>query len=715
MRANLTWNATEAKTSLTRLEEAIKATTPVTPAQLIHIADSANAAHAELIKAAGQRLIGPAAARLAGAAKQIGDLAGLLHARLPAEADALRAPALELLKTAINLVSAADSAMQGVLGFVNTALVALDKQRDAWKSRVQVLLGTFTQVQVLGDLQAAAKAWVAMLDIAAKDLILNAIAPALQHLQNEITARINGLVDALQPVAVQLRAVVAQATGLATKWLKQLNDEAEAVINQFNCGPFDELAHDLGSALKKAEQTIHEQVSGTLAAMADDTARHLLTTLPEAANAIGKGIKLAKAIGELPELPTLTFNAARAEYLFDDIKKQIDTSPFAAKLREIDGGLKELGLAIPTNALLDQLVPDGLQGVDFGKVFKNLGGIDFQDFFKRFKLPELSSDKIKVTHGLDKETRSAWAKAAVNANFPEEQTLFECASMAVRLSNIQLRATSDTRVTADGQSRSVTEGRLVSNWGLDFGGTRMAAFDDVTVKFDGSGFDFDISPDKVRLHPSLKFIEEYAKRFQDNLPPAIQLERDDRGIPTGARANFSTLIDKLPPLGPVTIGPLLLSSGMGLRMQKSGVFEVSTFVGLGSKTAPVFVQFGYLGGGFWIEAHCTAQGSQVIPGASLGLALGSMRALNIAGVARGSYALLLFANAEVGAGGGSLHAGLSIQGSARILGVANASLDLLLEVEHTSQGSRGHGWLHVEIEICWCYTLRVSTAAEHKF
>jgi hypothetical protein len=71
----------------------------------------------------------------------------------------------------------------------------------------------------------------------------------------------------------------------------------------------------------------------------------------------GKGLKLVKAIASVPELPHLTFNANRVEYLFDDVKKQIETSPFAAKLREIDSGLKELGLAVPVNALENELLP----------------------------------------------------------------------------------------------------------------------------------------------------------------------------------------------------------------------------------------------------------------------------------------------------------------------------------------------------------------------
>jgi hypothetical protein len=91
-----------------------------------------------------------------------------------------------------------------------------------------------------------------------------------------------------------------------------------------------------------------------------------------------------------------------------------------------------------------------------------------------------------------------------------------------------------------------------------------------------------------------------------------------------------------------------------------------------------------------------------------------MRAFNLASVARGSYAILLFANAEISLAGGSLRAGMSLEGSARILGVANAMISLLLEVEHKSGSTTARGHLKVAIKICWCYTLRVSKQAEHK-
>ena len=51
--------------------------------------------------------------------------------------------------------------------------------------------------------------------------------------------------------------------------------------------------------------------------------------------------------------------------------------------------------------------------------------------------------------------------------------------------------------------------------------------------------------------------------------------------------------------------------------------------------------------------------------------------------------------------------GFSLSGSARILGIANASVLLLLEAEHSGGSTKGHGVLDVKIDICWCYTLKV--------
>ncbi|MFL6673271.1 MAG: hypothetical protein ACJ8LG_08275, partial [Massilia sp.] len=707
--------------ALDALELAIKAL-PAAPGSAAYAEFSARLAalRALMEKARQVPALGPVASK----AIAVLDHAREVAAEPAAQVQGLATTLLALLRTTPqpgSLRATLDRAWDmadNVSASVHTAITRVGAQAGNWAAAADTLLQDLEAATEPQQLRTVLQAWVRAIEArlgSAADALLTQVKADIDTVRGHIDREAAALTGDLAALAGGVAGLAQAAQAAAGTWLAQARSDAHALVDVLDCGALGTMHAQLDAMLGTVEAKLRDQVTGALGALTDEATRQRLDQLKGLASTVGKGIKLGKALGDLPALPTLRFNAERAEYVFDDIRKQIDTSPFAARLREIDSGLKELGLAVPTRQLLDQIVPDAWRDLDFNRIFKNLGGLDFQDYFKRFRLPQLSGDKLKITHGLDKATRSAWVKTTVNADFPEEHALFEFSGMAVRVARMQLRANSDVRLSADGQSRAVTDGRFSGDWALEFGGARMATFQDVTVSFDGHGFDFNVSPDKVLLHPSLKFIQEYARQFSDKLPPAVQLEKDERGVPVGARASFSTLIDKLPPIPPVTIGPILIASGLGLRMSKAGVFEISAHVALGSRSAPIFVQVSYLGGGFWLEARCTARGGQIVPQASLGLALGSMRAFSLAGVARGSYSVLLFANAEIDGGGGSLHAGLSIAGSARILGIANAALDLLLEVEHRSGGgTTAHGWLHVEIEICWCYTLRVSTAAEHK-
>lgn len=562
------------------------------------------------------------------------------------------------------------------------------------------------------------------------DLLLQwrkAIKVHIDELRKLAVAVEAGFVAALAPVLDYAKLAAQMLVDLASNaddWLVKLEAEVVAFICGIDCGKFDELRARVREQLHAIEEQVRERVTGLATSIIDESTRASFQQLESdirdkvkgvqaVADEVAKGVKLVKALGELPQLPTLTFNADRAEYLFDDLKEQIETSPFAAKLREIDTGLKELGLAVPTKQLLDQIVPDSLKDIDFSKVFRNLGAMDFQDFFKRFHLPEIRKDQLQITHGLDKRTRTAWVSTKVNAQFQEEKSLFEFAGIAVTLAKMDMQAMSDMSVGLNGEHSSKTDAKLKADWALGFSGSKLATFRDVLVHYDGSGFDFDIEPKKVELHPALKFVDEFAKRFQPELPPAIELVKDSRGIPVGARAQMHTQV-VLPPLGIVEVGPLLIRAGLAMRMTPLGKFQVDANVSVGSKDAPVWVQVSYLGGGMWLEARAFYDDG-VHYEASVGLALGCIKAFNLASVARGSFAFLLFAYATMSdKAGGSLRAGLQVSGNARIVGIANASVVLLLEAIHGGGKTEGHGSLDVSIDICWCYTLHVRKDVNHQ-
>lgn len=535
---------------------------------------------------------------------------------------------------------------------------------------------------------------------------------------------LTGLISSQTKLALDLITTFQTTSlSLAESWIDSLattmKDQISKLVTSCEQLHESEFVKELEKFRDNVSSRIDNDVGQFFDSIIDQSTQQKLEALAKEFPAKAeKGLKLVKAIGELPALPTITFNATLAEYVFGDLEKSIQTSPFAVKLREVDGAIKELGLAIPSSELLDQFIPSSLEKIKFNDVFKNFGGIDFSQLFDKFKLPStINSDHIKITHGLDKTNRQAWVKSEVKADFPEKQPLFEFAGLGVSASNMHLRATSDMRVDLQGKQTSVTEAKFISDMSMDFAGNTMATFREVTVSFNGGKFDFDISPDKVELHPSIKFISEIAKKLESSLPPVIEVIKDDHGIPIGAKSCLTTMVTAPPPLGPISLGTLFLQSGLKLMMTREG-FVLSSFLSVGSKESPIFLQIGVMGGGIWLVATATQRGSGTDITASLGMAVGSTRSFNAGGIARGSYAVLLFAYATYEVENGQqkaleFRAGLSMQGSARILGMANASVYLLLEVVHSSDGAtKGHGLLDVSVDICWCYTLHVRQQVE---
>jgi hypothetical protein len=505
-----------------------------------------------------------------------------------------------------------------------------------------------------------------------------------------------------------------------------IKGSAQELIGKIDCNSLERLAQAEADLLQKLEQTgdrIRDAFTGYASELLDAEARQRLAELELAvassvqlADKAGSAIKLARALGDLPALPTLSFNLDRAEYFFEDARKTIETSPFAAKLREVDAGLKELGLAVPCRQLLDQMVPDSLKGLDFNQVFRNVGGIDFQRLFKRFKLPEVSSDRVRVTHGLDKVTRTAWVRSRVDFAHDKPESLFDLAGFVLRIDKLRLLASNEVRVSANGERTSVTDAKFTGDWALHFSGTDLARFREITVRYDGSRSDFDFSPDKLELHPSLKLLTDVTSRLSANVPPGFEVLKDGRGKPIGVKAGVTNQWPGLD-LPPVAIGPMTIAAGLSLQVERNkGALHIASHLSVGSRQEPVWIQIGYLGGGLWLEARASYQDT-VSYSASVGMALGAARSFSLGSVARGSFALLLFVYLEVVKdSGGTLRAGFSIAGSARILGIANASVLLLMEVEHRGGqgGSRGRGILDVKIRISRFYKIHVHRQVEEQ-
>lgn len=609
-------------------------------------------------------------------------------------------PALEDLVTAIKSGNP-----------IGPALVQVDQLLASVQTTVR------TQDGVAGAALAATLNTLQEVAEAALAPPLAALVASLQTVQGTLQAGLHGATTALQTQLIETRTRVL------------------AGIDTLDCGDWERLRADLERQIGALVEDVKLQVADGVAGLFDaDTRRRVAVLKDDIANAIetasaplkdayervapiaGQAVKLMRLLSEPPELPQITVNCSHLECVLDDVAKQIETSPFVARLRDIDAGMKELGIAIPSRQILDYMVPDALEGLDFRDVVRQVG-IDFEAFFAKFQLPRMPTDAIRFSHHVDVQTRTAQAKAELHHQFGSTEQLFDIGSFSLDIRKPKVDATANFTLVDGATGKAQTSARFGGDWILNFGGQPLVTFHDANVQFsDSAGFKFDLDPARIEPHPALLFVSTILKAKAPKLPEGVQIVKDDEGRPIGA------CIEQRDAIGPYDVGPLfigetVLASRFELRFE-SGRMRLDTSFSIGDVAAPVFMQIGTYGGGGWIKgrAWLAVRDGELVPAyeASIGVSLGSARAFTLASVATGSYALRLFAQAAFeSAGGNAFGAGLSVTGSARILGYLNAHLALLLEVEHGSGGAmQGKGRLDVEIEICWCYSVRVDRSVQ---
>jgi hypothetical protein len=558
---------------------------------------------------------------------------------------------------------------------------------------------------------AAHSAWRELQGITGNALaaLAAAVFDIMTGIQNEITALQLSVGNASTRIANNIEHVI-----------KQLDTDITAIIDAATAGCAN-LQQQLEDVITKTRDSAQDQALALRSRWLDSEAQKLLAEIgadvTEVKDIAGTSMKLMKCVGGLPALPSMTFNIEQAEYVFlDDIRTAIGTSGLVARLHDAEGYLKELGLALPTSSIASHMMADMAQiqaiKARIGQIMDGLSGFDMRLF--QFDFPH-APDGVRIAHGLDKATRTAWVAAEVNMAQSGENSLFEKFGFELRARDVHMQARAQVTVRPGFAPVSTQTGSLTADWMLVFAGEKLAVFRQTTLSMGANGsFSFDCSAERIEYHEVLKFIADFARRLQNAVPDDVTLECDpNTGRPVGVSAS-ATMPVALPPLGAVEIAPFEIASGFGMRATPDG-FSLFAKVSVGSKASPVFVQIGYLGGGMWLEARAEQVKGQLVPHVSAALAVGAMRAFNLGGIAQGGFSIHLFLEVEVDATGGQLHAGLRLEGGARILGYLDASVRLLLEVEHSGGQMKGRGTLDVRVKICWCYTARIRRQVEHDF
>lgn len=704
---------------------------------------SARDAVSQAAKELKEQKIGPAAGRVAAAITQLDKVrppfaevvapARALCKYLLEQLQAAEAAAAALEKVGTGLVAALCMELEDAAIALSTALERFEKYaRETVKAGVDAAASGIDaaasavrrEAENLPDLAHPDKVRKALVDLS-KALDPAAASGFLATYTTAVTTLRQKLTDGVDDVAATVQGQIGTAVGKCTRYLDERITQAEQalllVVTQAQSG-CEDLRKVLDSSLQGLEQWGQEQARATMSnLMSSEAAKRLQELAASATTAwdIGsQGISLARCIGDLPKIDPLRFDVATASYVYAHREKLIAMTPAIAQLRDAASPyLQSLGLATPHSGISGKMVLDKVQGLLLKQVMKTFSGINFATLAPNWRLPDLNSDNLRITHGVDERTHRAWVNARVLFEERARQDIFNFGALALYVQNTSFDAFTGVSVIASGETVTAdavkSTAMFKADWVLEGAGQPLVRFRKVTLQYDGvGGFGFDLDPANIEIHPGLKFVSDLMAAFKGSLPPAIQIE-EERGRPIGASASTTSIL-VLPDMGAVKIGPIDMRSKLALLVQ-NGKFVVRSSFSLGNRESPVFVQLSFLGGGCWLEARADCIDGVVTPSVSVGLAVGSMRAINLSAIAQGSYSILLYCYIEISNRGTSIAIGLSVVGSARIVGFVNANVALLLEAHHENGKTEGTGRLDVSVKISWCFTFRFKHSVRHSF
>jgi hypothetical protein len=250
----------------------------------------------------------------------------------------------------------------------------------------------------------------------------------------------------------------------------------------------------------------------------------------------------------------------------------------------VGADLKALGIRLPTDKLLDRLLPQPLTNIDFGKLLPDFAGLKLDRLFPGLKSPAGAGDGVRVTHGLDKQRQRAWAEAVVDVQLAGQADVFSFGPLSLRVYRAHLTALARLEAAVSGQVTRQSNGKVVADWQLDFGGQMLVTFRKTTLEFDESGRTrFDLSPDRMEMAPALRFLSDLASQLQYSDGGFLFRILERNGIPYGAEALFEVA---LPPLQYGTSGLIGATIGAGARLVAYPDFSIALSMHVSRKESP---------------------------------------------------------------------------------------------------------------------------------
>lgn len=646
------------------------------------------------------------------------------------QAETVRQAADDLVIEAAKLTGAAKGHLagftEGVDAKFDNLMVAI---RSACEEAIDGTITLDELVKVVQGLVATLRAEVAQLE--------KNVAGAVTSIDGAIGGVLDEVGGTIGDAEAELEKTLNAAADFAKDGVTALENRLVSGIDEV-ADQLENNAEDLGAAIVEARQKLENAAADVIG----ELQKRDLGAVSDALRVLEEGYKrlsraptfqspsetlaLIRAAGSAPLLPNLQFNRERIAYFFDDLRDAVKTSPVVALMNRLDDDLQALGIRLPTSELLERLIPKDLDKIDFGRLFPDLGGLKLDGLFKNLKLPASLNEHVKLTHGFDKASLSAWAKAEAKSNLPKRAEVFAFGPLKLIVVDAAFNALADLAIGIDGALRRSTKAHIVGDWELAFGGQALVTLEQTRIDFEnGKGLNVDIDPSRIRFDRAIKFLSDLIKQFSEPDSGFFLEMLEENGMPAGIAARLEL---PLPPLsfGAFSIWGLRFSSSFGLHMVKGtgvrrGEFAIATSLALGRKVEPFTMRVWILVGGGWLETRAKyfPTSGRLTTGVSIGITAGV--GIDFAfGPCRGFVFVMFGAYVEFSSeGSGSTHFSVAVillvRGGIVILGRFNIGLYLLLEIIYQQDGTvLGRGTIEVTFKICWCVKITVRQSVTYR-
>jgi len=375
-----------------------------------------------------------------------------------------------------------------------------------------------------------------------------------------------------------------------------------------------------------------------------------------------------------------------------------------------------LHLHFPATALLDRLLPPDLSQFDLRQVINKLGGLELANLFPGLKLPDIANDNIRLTHGVEPSSRTAWMQADFSVPFGSAPvTVFSLAGITLRLRDANFTGQSRIDAHASGVPVETTWGAISGNWDLSVGSFAIATLEGCKLIFEqGGGFRFQISASQVKPQAVLQFLAD--------LLSSIVAELGSFTTATTPTSALSTLELPLPDIGGGAFGISNLSLGFYFGLNFEGDFTIATGLHIARPTAPFTLTVFILGGAGFFETDITYNLRSSIFRAlvSVGIFASASLSISLGPVSGGIFACFGINANFVAETGQSSTLTIAIvilfRGEVSLLGFISVGLLLSLEAIYTMGGGlSGRGTVSFHIKIGFFFHIDVSTSVTYQF